>query len=101
MILSLETKGCFDDLKPDQDARYSDKWTVIEFANLQNGAGLSLREFSRFLGFGEQTAARYEIGALPNLLHSNTLEMAYNPEGSSLYLNGEALSGESRGEVQS
>lgn len=60
-------KGCFDGLKPDRDARYSDKWTVAEFANLQNGADLSLREFSRFLGFGEQTAARYEKGALPNL----------------------------------
>ena len=34
-----------------------------EVKELRNSYGLSLREFSKFLGFGEQTIARYEEGA--------------------------------------
>ena len=37
-----------------------------EISALREDMGLSLREFSRFLGFGEQTAVRYEKGALPH-----------------------------------
>ena len=74
-----------------------------DIADLRSDIGLSLREFSRFLGFGEQTAARYEKGALPDLLHSNTVKMASSPEGASLLLdlNREALSDESCEKVQS
>lgn len=73
-----------------------------EISALREGMGLSLREFSRFLGFGEQTAARYEKGALPDLLHSNTVKMASNPDGAALLLelNGAALSDDSRNKVK-
>ena len=73
-----------------------------EISALREDMGLSLREFSRYLGFGEQTAARYEKGALPDLLHSNTVKMASNPDGAALLLklNGAALSDDSRNKVK-
>ena len=43
--------------------------------------GSSSAEFSLFLGFGEQTVAKYEAGTLPDELHSNTMRMASTKEG--------------------
>lgn len=52
-----------------------------EIRNLRRRYGLSLREFSRFLGFGEQTIARYEAGAIPDDSHSTTLKLASTASG--------------------
>lgn len=43
--------------------------------------GMSLREFSRYLGFGEQTYASYERSAIPDTLHSRMIRLASTPEG--------------------
>lgn len=48
--------------------------------------GLSLRDFSRFLGFGEQTVARYESGALQDEAHDGMMRLAASPEGASQLL---------------
>lgn len=52
-----------------------------EITDLRKKYGLSLREFSRFLGFGEQTIARYEKGALPDEAHAFALRQAQTAEG--------------------
>lgn len=52
-----------------------------EISGLRKHYGLSLREFSKFLGFGEQTVARYERGALPDETHSYAIKQAQSPEG--------------------
>lgn len=52
-----------------------------DITRLREGYGLSLREFSRFLGFGEQTVARYERGALPDEAHAYALRQAQTAEG--------------------
>ena len=52
-----------------------------EITELRERYGLSLREFSRFLGFGEQTVARYERGALPDEAHAYALRQAESIEG--------------------
>jgi len=57
-----------------------------EIRALRTSYGLSLREFSKFLGFGEQTAYRYERGDLPDQTHSNTLRSAATINGASLLL---------------
>lgn len=57
-----------------------------EIRRLRERYGLSLREFSRFLGFGEQTVARYEYGALPDELHAGTLRRAITAEGAASLL---------------
>lgn len=64
--------------------------------------GLSVREFSRFLGFGEQTYARYEAGSLPSLANSNTIRLATTTAGarSLLNLNGGLISNASRSKVE-
>lgn len=56
--------------------------------------GLSVREFSRFLGFGEQTYARYEAGSIPSQANSNIIKMAETPDGAQrlLAMNGSAIS---------
>lgn len=54
--------------------------------DLRKRIGLSVREFSRFLGFGEQTAARYERGSVPDTLHSNTIRLASDADGARLLL---------------
>lgn len=71
--------------------------TKEEICELRRRTKLSLREFSKFLGFGEQTAAKYEKGAIPDLLHSNTMKMAATPAGAKMLLdlNGAELRGES------
>ncbi len=76
--------------------------TSAEVARLRAEAGLSLRELSRFLGFGEQTVARYERGDEPDLLHGNTARMAMSPEGARmlLHLNGHRISERSRARVE-
>lgn len=77
--------------------------TKDEIIQLRRSVGLSLREFSRYLGFGEQTAARYETGAIPDTLHSNTMRMAASVEGAKMLLdlNGESMSEKSIGLVES
>ena len=57
-----------------------------EIRRLRERYGLSLREFSRFLGFGEQTVARYEYGALPDELHAAALRRALTAEGAASIL---------------
>lgn len=54
--------------------------------DLRKRIGLSVRELSRFLGFGEQTAARYERGSVPDTLHSNTIRLASDADGARLLL---------------
>lgn len=65
--------------------------------------GLSLREFSKFLGFGEQTTAKYEKGSIPDLLHSNTIRMASNVNGAKLLfqMNGQSLNQSSQQRIRS
>ena len=48
--------------------------------------GMSVREFSRFLGFGEQTYASYECGSLPDELHERMIRIASTPEGARLII---------------
>ena len=69
--------------------------TKEEICELRRRIKLSLREFSKFLGFGEQTATKYERGAIPDLLHSNTMKMAATPAGAKMLLdlNGAELRG--------
>lgn len=57
-----------------------------EVKELRNSYGLSLREFSKFLGFGEQTIARYEAGAIPDDSHNTTLKLALTAEGAASLL---------------
>ena len=57
-----------------------------EVRELRNSYGLSLREFSKFLGFGEQTVARYEAGAIPDDSHNTTLMLASTAEGAASLL---------------
>lgn len=57
-----------------------------EIARLRKEYGLSVREFGRFLGFGEQTIQKYESGTLPDTVHSNTIRMAETAEGASMLL---------------
>ena len=73
-----------------------------DIARLRARTRLSLRELSRYLGFGEQTIARYERGDMPDLLHSNTVKMATTPEGARLLLrfNGDRISERSRKKVE-
>ena len=52
-----------------------------EVKELRNSYGLSLREFSKFLGFGEQTIARYEAGAIPDDSHNTMLKLAFSAVG--------------------
>lgn len=53
----------------------------VEIKNIRKRIGLSLREFSRLLNFGEQTIARYESGSIQDFLHDNTIRLASTPEG--------------------
>lgn len=48
---------------------------------LRAAYGMSTRQFSRFLGFGEQTEGRYERGSLPDRVHANALNDAATPDG--------------------
>lgn len=57
-----------------------------EIKALRTSYSLSLREFSKFLGFGEQTAYRYERGDLPDQTHSHTLRSAMTVNGARLLL---------------
>lgn len=65
-----------------------------EIKALRQSYGLSLREFSKFLGFGEQTAYRYERGDIPDITHNNVLVSARSAHGARLLLsqNGSRLS---------
>lgn len=57
-----------------------------DIKELRQAYGLSLREFSRFLGFGEQTIARYENGSLPDDVHANIILQAKSVAGARLLL---------------
>lgn len=57
-----------------------------EIRSTREAYGLSVRDFSRFLGFGEQTVARYESGALPDESHAATLRMSASRLGASALL---------------
>lgn len=57
-----------------------------EIHDLRNRYGLSLRDFSKFLGFGEQTIARYEGGAIPDESHNTTLMLASTAHGAASLL---------------
>lgn len=76
--------------------------TPDEIRALRNSYGLSLREFAKFLGFGEQTVARYERGALQDKLHDSTMRWAATPEGAAALLasNGGSISEWSRERVE-
>ena len=65
-----------------------------EIQALRSEYGLSLREFSKFLGFGEQTVYRYEHGDIPDVAHNNTLLSSRTADGARLLLtqNGGRLS---------
>ena len=52
-----------------------------EIKGIRAGYGLSVREFSKFLGFGEQTVARYESGSLPTAANNAVIRMAETPGG--------------------
>ena len=54
--------------------------------SLRQSYGLSMREFSKFLGFGEQTTYRYERGDIPDQAHNNTLQSARTAAGARLLL---------------
>ena len=87
-------------------AKYCDLHNLVkqdEIVELRQAMGLSLREFSKFLGFGEQTAAKYEKGSIPDLLHSNTIRMASNINGAKLLfqMNGQSLSHASQQKIRS
>lgn len=43
VILSLNPEDCFDGPEPDRDPRFSDKWTVAEFAPKYQGETLYLK----------------------------------------------------------
>ena len=58
----------------------------MEVKALRSSYGLSLREFSRFLGFGEQTAYRYEHGDIPDQPHNTTMLSARTIDGARLLL---------------
>ncbi|PWL78979.1 MAG: hypothetical protein DBY20_03635 [Coriobacteriia bacterium] len=60
--------------------------TRDEARALRESYGLSVREFSRFLGFGEQTYARYEAGSLPSNAHSSIIRSAMTAMGATKLL---------------
>lgn len=64
--------------------------TQNEAREIRRRFGLSVREFSRFLGFGEQTYARYESGSIPTKSHSDLIRLATTPEGAKSLLNSNA-----------
>lgn len=47
-----------------------------ELRRLRSAYGLSTREFSRFLGFGEQTEHRYETGSMPSRANNAIIKSA-------------------------
>lgn len=57
-----------------------------EIRELRKSYGLSLREFSKFLGFGEQTIARYEAGGIPDDSHNAMLKLVSTAEGAASLL---------------
>lgn len=73
-----------------------------EVKDLRQSYGLSLREFSKFLGFGEQTTYRYEHGDIPDQSHNTTMLSARSVEGARLLLsqNGSRLSSRSKAKVE-
>lgn len=52
-----------------------------QIRELRQRYGMSVRDFSRFLGFGEQTYASYERGRTPDELHGRMILLASTREG--------------------
>ncbi len=75
---------------------------VEEIKSLRDRYGLSLREFARFLGFGDQTVARYEAGAVQDQAHDVVMRLASTPDGAAalLRINGERISKASKRAVE-
>lgn len=73
-----------------------------EIRSLRERYGLSVREFSRFLGLGEQTVARFESGSIPGKTSNSLLEMAKSTEGAEQLLerNADSLSKNSVAKVE-
>jgi len=73
-----------------------------EIRDLREAYGLSLRDFSKFLGFGEQTAYRYEHGSIPDASHNTTILSARTSAGARLLLqqNGNRLSKKSSEKIR-
>lgn len=69
---------------------------------LRGRYGLSTRDFSRFLGFGEQTEHRYEKGAIPDRPHAYAIREATTPDGASRLLraNGDQIGDGARAKVE-
>ncbi len=65
-----------------------------EISRIRNEIGLSLREYARFLGFGEQTVAKYENGSIPDELHSNLIRFSADANGAAALfrMNGASIS---------
>ena len=63
-----------------------DLMTPEEVKALRNQYGLSVREFSRFLGLGEQTAARFEAGSIPSKTSNDLLRLATTQSGAAQLL---------------
>ena len=65
---------------------------------LRNAYGLSAREFYRFLGIGEQTELRYEMGSIVEPAHNSAVLSAMAREGAKRLLeqNGERITKKSR-----
>jgi transcriptional regulator with XRE-family HTH domain len=66
--------------------------------SLRSAYGLSAREFGRFLGFGEQTELRYEMGTIPEPTHNSIILSAMTREAAERLLeqNGERIAQKSR-----
>ena len=75
---------------------------VEEVRSLRDRYGLSLREFARFLGFGDQTVARYEAGAIQDPAHDVVMRLASTPDGAAalLRINGGRISEASKRAVE-
>lgn len=57
-----------------------------EIRELRASYGLSLRDFGSFVGMGDQTLRRYELGDIPSETHNNTLLLAKTPAGAQILL---------------
>lgn len=61
---------------------YRDKHHLLrteKIKEIRHKYGLSQKEFSRFLGWGEITIHRYESGSLQDTVHNETLVLVENP----------------------
>lgn len=57
-----------------------------EIKELRSAYGLSLRDFGTFVGMGDQTLRRYELGDIPSEAHNNAFLLAKTPAGAQILL---------------